>query len=79
MSRGVAVRVSLVHLRNREEERNVNADPHMRIMKRFRDFFNPDNREGHTLPKGSDGRKTYIEFHSKGDFFRDCSRLHTPL
>ena len=30
-------------------------------------------------PKGADVREVCIKFHSKGHFFRDCSRLHTAL
>ena len=38
--RGGAGRGDLVHIRNREEERNANTDPRLRIMERFQDFFN---------------------------------------
>ena len=46
--RGGAGRGGLVHLRNREEERNANVDPPLRISERFQDLFNPNNRDSHT-------------------------------
>ena len=48
LGRGDVGRGSLLHIINREEERNTNTDPRLRIMERFRDLFNPENRDGHT-------------------------------
>ena len=40
----------------RDEERNPDVDPRMRVMERFREFFCEANRDGIICPKGADIR-----------------------
>ena len=56
-----------------EYERKPDVNPHIRVMKKFREFFYETNREGITCPNGADGREVCIKFHSKGNFTNDCS------
>ena len=42
-------------------------------------MFNKACMEGHNWPKGADVRKKCIRFHSKEDWIRDWSLLHSPL
>ena len=39
------------HLSKRDEKRNPDVDPRLRVMEMFRYFFVPANIDGHTLPK----------------------------
>ena len=66
-------RENLGQKRYREEYRNPDVDPHLRVMERFREFLCEANRDGITFPKVSDGREVCIKFHYKGNCFRDCS------
>ena len=47
LSGGGSGRVCLVHLRQRDEDRKLDVDPHLRIMERLQDFFRPSNRDSH--------------------------------
>ena len=46
----------LVQQRKREEDRNPDMDPHLRVMERFREFLCESNRDVITCPKGEDVR-----------------------
>ena len=43
--------------RKREEEKNQDTEPQIRVMDKFRDFFNPDFQEVYACPKRSDGQE----------------------
>ena len=53
--------------RKREEDRNPDVEPCLRVMERFRRFFCQENRYIITCPKGADSREISIKFHSKGN------------
>ena len=56
LSRGGLVGGSSVQLRKRDKERNQDVDPRLRVMERFQELFNPDNRDDHTCSKRADDR-----------------------
>ena len=69
----------MVKQRQRDEEKNPDMDLRLRVMDRFRELLFEVNRDGITCPKGADDIEICIKFHSKGNYFRDCSCSHASL
>ena len=51
----------------REEEKNRDMEPPLRVIYKFHRSFDPSFQEGHACPKSMYGRDILICFHSKGD------------
>ena len=51
-----------VQQRKREEYRNPEMDPHLRVMERFRELYSHSNKDGITCPDVVDSREICIKF-----------------
>ena len=65
--RSGSCRENLGQQRQREEERNPDLDPRLRLAEIFREFFCETNRGGIRVSKGAYGREICIKFHFKGN------------